>query len=105
MMYGNEKRPTRPTGPRSSLFPGLLASAVIILLTDGQRTTGPDSIQAAKMAAERGVRIYTAASARPEGKIIGFEAGDARAAGGRDVKAVVRHHARRILLRRQRRGT
>ena len=53
--------------------PGSYASAVIILLTDGQRTTGPDSIQAAKMAAERGVRIYTVGVGTPEGKIIGFE--------------------------------
>jgi len=53
--------------------PGSYASAVIILLTDGQRTTGPDSIQAAKMAAERGVRIYTVGVGTPDGKIIGFE--------------------------------
>jgi Ca-activated chloride channel homolog len=53
--------------------PGSYASAVIILLTDGQRTTGPDSIMAAKMAAERGVRVYTVGVGTPEGKIIGFE--------------------------------
>jgi Ca-activated chloride channel family protein len=53
--------------------PGSYASAVIILLTDGQRTTGPDSIMAAKLAAERGVRIYTVGVGTPEGKIIGFE--------------------------------
>jgi Ca-activated chloride channel family protein len=53
--------------------PGSYASAVIILLTDGQRTTGPDSLQAARMAAERGVRVYTVGVGTPEGKIIGFE--------------------------------
>jgi Ca-activated chloride channel family protein len=53
--------------------PGSYASAVIILLTDGQRTTGPDSLMAAKLAAERGVRIYTVGVGTPEGKIIGFE--------------------------------
>ena len=53
--------------------PGSYASGVIILLTDGQRTTGPDSIMAAKMAAERGVRVYTVGVGTPEGKIIGFE--------------------------------
>ena len=31
----------------------------VILLTDGQRTTGPDTMEAARMAAERGVRIFT----------------------------------------------
>jgi Ca-activated chloride channel homolog len=58
---------------RKPVPPGSYASAVIILLTDGQRTTGPDTIQAAKMAAERGVRIYTVGVGTPEGKIIGFE--------------------------------
>jgi Ca-activated chloride channel family protein len=53
--------------------PGSYSSAVIILLTDGQRTTGPDSIMAAKMTAERGVRVYTVGVGTPEGKIIGFE--------------------------------
>src|SRR6267142_2711026 len=39
--------------------PGSYTSAAIILLTDGQRTTGPDSIDAARMAADRGVRVFT----------------------------------------------
>ena len=60
-------------GAQKPVPPGSYASAVIILLTDGQRTTGPDSIQAAKMAAERGVRIYTVGVGTPEGKVIGFE--------------------------------
>jgi Ca-activated chloride channel family protein len=53
--------------------PGSYASAVIILLTDGQRTTGPDSLEAAKLAAERGVRIFTVGVGTPEGKIVGFD--------------------------------
>jgi Ca-activated chloride channel family protein len=53
--------------------PGSYASAVIILLTDGQRTTGPDPLEAAKMAAERGVRIFTVGVGTPQGEIIGFE--------------------------------
>jgi Ca-activated chloride channel family protein len=38
--------------------PGSYESAAIILLSDGRRTTGVDTLEAAKMAAERGVRIY-----------------------------------------------
>ena len=38
--------------------PGSYTSGAIILLTDGQRTTGVDSLDAAKLAADRGVRIY-----------------------------------------------
>lgn len=39
--------------------PGSYGSAAIILLTDGQTTTGPDPVEASRMAAERGVRVFT----------------------------------------------
>ena len=38
--------------------PGSYESAAIILLSDGRRTTGVDTLEAAKMAADRGVRIH-----------------------------------------------
>jgi Ca-activated chloride channel homolog len=38
--------------------PGSYESAAVILLSDGRRTTGVDTLQAAKMAADRGVRVY-----------------------------------------------
>jgi len=38
--------------------PGSNRSAAIILLTDGRRTIGPDPLDAARMAADRGVRVY-----------------------------------------------
>jgi Ca-activated chloride channel homolog len=53
--------------------PGSYNSAAIVLLTDGRRTTGIDTLEAAKMAADRGVRIYvvglgtTGDAATPEG--------------------------------------
>ncbi len=53
--------------------PGSYTSAAIILLTDGQRTTGVDSLEAAKMAADRGVRIYTVGIGTVDGETIGFE--------------------------------
>jgi len=53
--------------------PGTYSSAAIIMLTDGQRTTGPDPLEAAKMAAERGVRVYTVGVGTTQGEIIGFE--------------------------------
>jgi Ca-activated chloride channel family protein len=46
---------------------------VIILLTDGQRTTGPDPIEVAKLAADRGVRVYTVGFGTTSGEVIGFE--------------------------------
>jgi Ca-activated chloride channel family protein len=53
--------------------PGSYTSAAIILLTDGQRTTGPDSIEAARMAADRGVRVFTVGFGTKSGETIGFE--------------------------------
>jgi Ca-activated chloride channel family protein len=53
--------------------PGSYNSAVVILLTDGQRTTGPDSVQAARLAADRGVRVYTVGIGTVAGETIGFE--------------------------------
>jgi len=50
--------------------PGSYKSAAIILLTDGQATTGPDPIEAARMAAERGVRVFTVGVGTPNGEIL-----------------------------------
>jgi Ca-activated chloride channel homolog len=53
--------------------PGSYNSAAIIMLTDGQRTTGPDPLDAAKMAADRGIRVYTVGVGTTSGETIGFE--------------------------------
>ncbi len=53
--------------------PGSYTSAAIIMLTDGQRTTGPDPLEAAKMAADRGVKVYTVGIGTKDGETIGFE--------------------------------
>jgi len=70
-------RPADPAGKVGKAFtpvpPGSHASAVVILLTDGQRTTGPDSLDAAKLAAERGVRVFTVGIGTTRGEVIGFE--------------------------------
>ena len=65
-----EKKEKKPFVP---VEPGSYSSAAIILLTDGQRTTGPDPMEAAKMAAERGVKVYTVGVGTKNGEIIGFE--------------------------------
>ncbi len=62
-----EKPPFKPVPP------GSYTSAAIILLTDGQRTTGPDSMEAARMAADRGVRIFTVGIGTTKGETIGYE--------------------------------
>ncbi len=66
-----------PPPPLTPVAPGSYNAAAIILLSDGRRTTGVDTLEAAKMAADRGVRIYVIglgsvgdAAAMPEGMAI-----------------------------------
>ena len=67
---GSEKDAKKEFVP---VAPGSYTSAAIILLTDGQRTTGVDTLEAAKMAADRGVRVYTVGVGTVDGETIGFE--------------------------------
>jgi len=63
-----------PNGPTfKPVPPGSYGSAVIILLTDGQATTGVDPIEAARMAADRGVRVFTVGIGTKEGEILRTE--------------------------------
>jgi Ca-activated chloride channel homolog len=59
--------------PPAPVPPGSYTSASIILLTDGQRTTGVDTEEAAQLAADRGVRVYTVGIGTVVGEVIGFE--------------------------------
>jgi len=68
----NKREKAKPVAP------GSYASAVIVLLTDGQTTTGYDPIKAAKKAAELGVRVYTVGIGTSQGAILGF--------GGRSMR-------------------
>ena len=72
---GNSNNSIAKKEPRTftPVAPGSYSSAAIIMLTDGQRTTGPDPLDAAKMAAERGIRVYTVGIGTTSGEIIGFE--------------------------------
>lgn len=58
--------------------PGSYGSAAILLLSDGRRTTGVDTLEAAKMAADRGVRIH----------VVGLGTVDGGVAGGADGLAI-----------------
>ena len=51
------------------MAPGSYDSAAIILLSDGRRTTGVDTLEAAKMAADRGVRIYVVGLGTVDGDV------------------------------------
>ncbi len=58
--------------------PGSHPTAAIVLLTDGRATTGPDPIEVARMAADRGVRVFTVGFGSREGEIVGFGGRSAR---------------------------
>ena len=66
-------RPQPGKKPFTPVAPGSYNSAAIIMLTDGQRTTGVDPLEAAQWAADRGVRVYTVGVGTVAGETIGFE--------------------------------
>jgi Ca-activated chloride channel family protein len=77
-MRGAPLDPSQPDGVKKGseskpVPPGSYSQAAIILLTDGQTTTGPDPIDAAKIAAERGIKVFTVGVGTVSGEVIGFE--------------------------------
>ncbi len=69
----NEKKEKKEKKDFTPVAPGSYTSAAIIMLTDGQRTSGVDPLEAAKLAADRGVRVYTVGIGTVDGETIGFE--------------------------------
>jgi Ca-activated chloride channel family protein len=65
-----DKKPKKEFVP---VAPGSFESAAIVLLTDGRRTTGVDTLEAAKMAADHGVRVYSVGLGTVDGEVAGFE--------------------------------
>lgn len=59
--------------------PGSYDSAVVILLTDGATTTGPDPVAAGRLAGDYGVRVYTVGFGSTRGDVVDF--------GGRSMRA------------------
>jgi Ca-activated chloride channel family protein len=67
------------TSEREPVAPGSYQNAVIILLTDGATTTGPDPLAAGRLAAEYGVRVYTVGFGSPAGDVVNFAGRSMRA--------------------------
>lgn len=59
------KAPRRPAA--KIVPPGSYTSGAIVLLTDGRRTTGPDPLEIARMAADHGVRVFTVGFGKADG--------------------------------------
>jgi Ca-activated chloride channel family protein len=62
----------RDRKPETYAAPGSNRSVAILLLSDGESNHGPDPVQAAKLAAEHGVRIYTVGIGSTEGITLSF---------------------------------
>jgi Ca-activated chloride channel family protein len=71
----DEPRPGEPppAPPRAKQAPGSEDSSAIVLLTDGQATSGPDPIKAAEIAADRGVRLFTIGIGTEQGAVVKVE--------------------------------
>ncbi len=60
-----------PTPTPTPVPPGYHIPGIVVLLTDGQSNAGISPIDAAHMAADRGVRVFTIGVGTPEGTTIG----------------------------------
>jgi Ca-activated chloride channel family protein len=69
-MVLDRRAPKRPANPAKV---GSNPHSAIILLTDGRRTTGPDPLEAARMAADRGIRVFTVGFGTPGGAMAPVE--------------------------------
>lgn len=84
--YGNDPSPLDPSQPQGAkkpppapVPPGSNPSDLIIVMTDGQTNAGADPIDAARLAANHGVRVFTVGFGSTEGGVVGF--------GGRFMRA------------------
>jgi Ca-activated chloride channel family protein len=66
------ERAKAPPAKHVPVEPGSYKNAVVILLTDGQTNAGYDPVEAARMASEYGVRVYTVGFGTAKGNIVGF---------------------------------
>lgn len=77
LLGGSNKPGDAP--PHTPVQPGTYQNAVIILLTDGATTAGPDPLAAGQTAADYGVKVFTVGFGTGNGAIVGF--------GGRQMRA------------------
>lgn len=53
--------------------PGSYTAGAVVLISDGRRTTGPDPLEIAKIAADYGVRVFTVGFGTLDGALVGSE--------------------------------
>lgn len=83
--------PGRPGVPPVPVTPGAYEPSIIVLLTDGASNSGPEPLEAARQAVDRGIRVYTIGYGTEEGggfsatcdpRFIGREPGGGGPGGG-----------------------
>jgi Ca-activated chloride channel family protein len=67
-----DRGPGGPPKKHVPVEPGSYKNAVIILLTDGQTNAGYDPVEAARIASEYGVKVYTVGFGTTRGNVVGF---------------------------------
>jgi Ca-activated chloride channel family protein len=79
--FGNQRNPKWKHGEsgrtevpdHGAVAPGSYGAAVIVLLTDGQNSVGPEPMDAAQLAAKHGVKIFTVGFGSTEGEVVSVE--------------------------------
>jgi len=69
---GDRRGGAAPKKKHVPVEPGSYKNAVVILLTDGQTNAGYDPVEAARIASEYGVRVYTVGFGTTKGNVVGF---------------------------------
>ena len=71
MVYPEAYLSSDGTAPLAGSAPqAALAPTIIVLLTDGENTDPPDPLEAAQLAIDRGVRVYTVGLGTSEGAVV-----------------------------------
>ncbi len=70
-----DERNTKPIEKNAPVPPGSNTSAVIVLLSDGRTNMGVEPLDAARLAADRGVRIFTVGFGTQTGGMVDFGGG------------------------------
>jgi len=70
-----DQREQEPKEKFEPVPPGSNAAAVIVLLSDGRTNMGIEPLDAARLAADRGVRVYTVGFGTPTGGTVDFGGG------------------------------
>jgi Ca-activated chloride channel family protein len=71
--------PAAPKAKPEPVPPGSYQSGLIVVMTDGATTAGPDPVEVARIAADHGVRVFTVGFGSVEGEQVSFGGWRARA--------------------------